>query len=54
MKNSFISAYIYSYGATKNEAVKIYQTCLKNGNIGFIQAIIDEYNNQVKKSFYED
>ena len=49
-KNTFISAYIYCYGATKREAEKAY----KNASINYIQAVIDSMKTDAKKAFYND
>ena len=54
MRSAFITAYMYSYGATKKEAARVYRDCLINENIGYIEAIIDGYYNETKKAFYED
>ena len=50
MKKRLIDAYIWSYGTTKKEAMQAYKT-LDND---FITAIIDIYENNAKKSFYND
>ena len=50
MKQRFINAYMRNYGTTKKEAMQTYKT-LDND---FITAIIDVYENNAKKSFYND
>lgn len=49
-KNTFISAYMYCYGATKRDAEKAY----KNANIEYIRAIIESLKNDAKSAFYND
>lgn len=50
MKKEFINAYCYLYGATKEQAKRVYKTT----DIKYIQAVIDSYNFDVKKSFLND
>lgn len=54
MKEKFIRAYMYEYGTTKKEALKVYRDCINSGNIGYITAIIDLYDDQCKLAFYND
>ena len=49
-KRLFISAYIWSYGVSKNHAANVYKKASKE----YIKAIIDGYLNQCQKLFYND
>lgn len=49
-KNDFITAYMYSYGATRKEAEKVW----KNATPGYKAAIIDGWKAENKKAFYND
>lgn len=50
MKNDFIIAYCWMYGATKKDALKVYRTANKD----YITAVVDGYKNNFKKAFYND
>lgn len=50
MKKEFINAYCYLYGATVEQAKRVYKTT----DIKYIQAVIDSYNFDVKKAFLND
>lgn len=50
MKNDFIKAFCYCYGVSKKNALSVY----KSASIKYIKAVIDSYNNDVKKAFYND
>lgn len=54
MKNEFIMAYMATFGTTKKEAAKTFRECMKNGNKGYISAIVEGFRNQAKKAFYAD
>ena len=54
MKDKFIRAYMYSFGTTKKEAVQTYKECIRNGKTGYIAAIIQGYEQDSCKAFYED
>lgn len=50
MMNKFITAYCWMFGGTKTEAKIIF----KCADQEYIKLIIDIYNKQTQKSFYED
>lgn len=50
MKETFINAYIYAYGATRKEAERAYKTA----SPAYIAAIIDSMRNEAKSAFYND
>lgn len=50
MKKEFIKAYCYLYGATVEQAKRVYKTT----DIKYIQAVIDSYNFDVRKAFLYD
>lgn len=50
MEKSFINAYAWLYGSTKKQAKEIY----KNSSIEYIESIIECFNNNAKKAFYND
>ncbi len=50
MKNKFITAYMYAYGCTKKKALETY----KSASAYFIQAVIDNFNNDCHQAFYND
>lgn len=54
MREKFISAYMYDYGVTRAEAAEAYRNCTRDGKHGYIEAIIDGYEAECKKAFYED
>ena len=54
MKEKFIRAYMYCFGTTKKEAVKTYRECVKNGNLGYISAIIESHELDTHLAFYND
>ena len=50
MKEKFITAYCYCYGATKSQARKIYEIASQ----GFIEAVIESFEQDAKASAYND
>ena len=54
MKDKFIQAYMYSYGASRSTAIKEYRECIKNGRTGFIIELVKGYQEEMKKAFYQD
>lgn len=50
MKERFITAYKWSYGATRKEALEVYRKATPE----YINAIIDGFELNAKKSFYDD
>lgn len=54
MKSAFITAYMATFGTTKKEAAQTYRDCMKNGNKGYVSAIVEGFKNQSKKAFYAD
>lgn len=50
MKEKFIQAYIYCYGATRKQATEAY----KNATPGYIQAVIDSLRHDAHAALYED
>lgn len=50
MKQLFILAYCYCYGATKRQAAAAY----KNATPDYIQEIIKAYNQDARNAFYND
>ncbi|MCQ2978076.1 MAG: hypothetical protein MJ232_08685 [archaeon] len=53
MENRFVNAFCWLYGTTKKEAVKTYKA-LKNNDINYINNIINCFENNAKKAFYND
>lgn len=54
MKSAFITAYMATFGTTKKEAARTYRDCMRDGNKGYISAIIEGFEKQSKKAFYAD
>lgn len=52
MKNKYINAIIYYFGFTKKEANKYYSE--NKNNISLLNAILEGYNGNAKKAFYND
>lgn len=54
LKNDFIRAYQYEYGASKKKALSVWNECCKSKNHSYICALVECYNSEVNKSFYCD
>lgn len=50
MKDKYIQAYCYLFGATKKEAIKSY----KVADMEYIKEIIKAFDSNSKKAFYND
>ena len=50
MKQEFLNAYIWMFGATKKEALKAW----KQASESYKQAIIEGYHGNAQKAFYND
>ena len=53
-ESQFVNAYTWSYGTTKAKAKQVYKDCKKDGDIEYIKAIVDGFEGNAKKSFYND
>ena len=54
-KKEFITAYIYSYGATQKHAESMYKkVVIEEGNTNYMKLIIDGYRQDCRKAFYND
>ena len=53
-KNQFVDAYVWLYGSTKKEAGKAYSRAMEIADYSYIKEIIACFENNAKKSFYED
>ena len=53
-ESQFVNAYTWSYGTTKAKAKQVYRDCKKDGDIEYIKAIVDGFEGNAKKSFYND
>lgn len=53
-KDMFVTAYVWSYGVTKKEAMKQYTENKKAGNEEYINAIIEGFTSNAEKAFYND
>lgn len=50
MREKFIKAYCYCYGETKKKAAEVY----RKATAEYIQAVIDSYDHDTRKAFYND
>ena len=53
-KRMFITAYCWMYGSTKKEAANVYRQKMESGSVGFIEAVIECFKENARKSFYDD
>ena len=54
MKNDFITAYTWMYGETKKKAEGVYRRAMEIADYGYIKEIINCYENNARRNFYDD
>lgn len=54
MKKDFINAYTWMYGSTKKQAEQTYRRAMEIADYSYIREIINCFESNAKKAFYDD
>lgn len=53
-KKKFVDAYMNAYDVSQSDALKIFNDCVNRGDNDYIDRMIEGFNQNAKKGFYED
>lgn len=54
LKSRFVTAYTWMYGSSKKQAESAYRRAMEIADYGYVKEIVDCFENNAKRSFYED